>query len=68
MRIRWKAIFYDARNERVHKEEVAGKVETDLLKSALPPKQIPELDAFGSTKTCRKYEVLEINKQFPKAK
>ena len=45
-RIRWKATFYDARNERAHKEEVEDKVETYGLKSAHSPKQIPELDAF----------------------
>ena len=27
-RVRWKATFYDARNERAHKEDVASKVET----------------------------------------
>ena len=43
-RIRWKATFYDARNERAHKEEVEDKVETYGLKSkfqnSMPSKAI----------------------------
>ena len=33
-RMRWKATFYDARNERAYGEEVADKIETYVLKSA----------------------------------
>ena len=47
-RIRWKATFFDARNEGERNEEVTEKIETYGLKRINCPKQIPELNLFES--------------------